>query len=501
MTVPIGMEAGSAVRETAGSGLAAVEGGRETVIIGLEVHCQLNTESKLFCGCSTDYRSDPPNTHVCPTCLGLPGSLPAMNRRAVEYALLVAKALNCRVADEAEFARKNYFYPDLTKGFQITMYNRPLAEGGYLDIEGDGAEKRVRITRIHLEEDPGRLVHMGTPDRPRYSLVDYNRSGIPLIEIVTEPDLRSPKEARRLLNGLRTTLEYLGVFDGDQEGSLRVDANISIRGSERVEVKNISSYRGVEKALTYEITRQRGVLRRGQKVERETRHFVEARGVTTSARSKEQEHDYRYFTEPDLRPLQVRHWVEGIALPELPAARRERFTAQYGISPEHARTLCGELRLAEFFEQMAPCGNPLLAATWVADTLQGELNYREMEIGKVPPARFRELLGMLCRKEVTDKAAVEVLRRMLDQCLKGEEVQSPAQIMEKNMLGKTAGDTFTGIVREVIAECGDAVRDYRAGRGEALNFLVGQVMKRTRGRADPKELTRILREELEPQGT
>jgi len=475
--------------------------GPTAVIIGLEVHCQLNTASKLFCGCSTGYRDDPPNTHVCPTCLGLPGSLPAMNRRAVEYALRVAKALNCQVAEEAEFARKNYFYPDLPKGFQITMYNRPLAERGYLDIEGDEGEKRVRITRVHLEEDPGRLVHMGTPDRPRYTLVDYNRSGIPLIEIVTEPDLRSPKEARRLLNGLRTTLEYLGVFDGDQEGALRVDANISIPGSERVEVKNISSYRGVEKALTFEITRQKGVIRRGLKVKRETRHFVEARGVTTSARSKEQEHDYRYFTEPDLRPLQVRDWVEEIALPELPAARRERFMDQYGISPEHARTLCGELRLADFFEQMAECGAPLLAATWVADTLQGELNYREMEIRKVPPAHFRELLGLVDRKELTDKAAVEVLRRMLDQCVAGEEVQTPARIMEINARGKTTGDAFTGVVREVIAECVDAVRDYRAGRGEALNFLVGQVMKRTRGCADPKELTRILREELAQQGS
>jgi aspartyl-tRNA(Asn)/glutamyl-tRNA(Gln) amidotransferase subunit B len=275
-----------------------------------------------------------------------------------------------------------------------------------------------------------------------------------------------------------------------------VDANISIPGSERVEVKNISSYRGVEKALTYEMTRQRNVIRRGQKVDRETRHFVEARGVTTSARSKEQEHDYRYFTEPDLRPLQVRSWLPGIVLPELPAARRERFMAQYGISPEHARTLCGELRLAEFFEEMAPCGNPFLAATWIADTLQGEMNYREMEIGKVPRGHFRELLDLLQRKELTDKAAVEVLRRMLDQCVAGETVESPRQIMEKNALGKTAGDTFTPVVREVIAGCPDAVRDYRAGKGEALNFLVGQVMKRTRGRADPKELTRILTEEL-----
>ena len=257
-----------------------------TVIIGLEIHCQLTTQTKLFCGCSTDYRDDPPNTHTCPICLGLPGSLPSINRRAVEYALRVAKALDCTIPEEAEFSRKNYFYPDLPKGFQITMYDRPLAVDGYLEIEADdGTEKRVRITRVHMEEDPGRLVHVGSGDRPRYSLVDYNRSGIPLIEIVTEPDLRSPREARRFINTLRTTLEYLGVFDGDREGGLRVDANISLEGGNRVEVKNISSYKGVEKALTFEITRQRNLLRRGLSVERETRHFLEARGVTTSARS------------------------------------------------------------------------------------------------------------------------------------------------------------------------------------------------------------------------
>ncbi|MDD1659134.1 MAG: Asp-tRNA(Asn)/Glu-tRNA(Gln) amidotransferase subunit GatB, partial [Methanomicrobiales archaeon] len=337
-----------------------------TIIIGLEIHCQLTTRTKLFCGCSTDYRNDPPNTHTCPVCLGLPGSLPCLNRRAVEYALRVAKALNCIVLEEAEFARKNYFYPDLPKGFQITMYDRPLAVDGHLEIEADdGTEKRIHITRVHMEEDPGRLVHVGSGDRPRYSLVDYNRSGIPLIEIVTDPDLRSPKEARRFINTLRTTLEYLGVFDGDREGGLRVDANISMEGGARVEVKNISSYKGVEKALTFEITRQRNVIRRGLSVERETRHFLEARGVTTSARSKEEEHDYRYFPEPDLRPLRVREWCDAIVLPELPAARRVRFAEAFGVSPSHARTLCGDLKLADFFEEVAVCGDPILTATWV----------------------------------------------------------------------------------------------------------------------------------------
>ncbi len=353
------------------------------VIVGLEVHCQLDTRSKLFCGCSTDYRNDGPNTHVCPVCLGLPGTMPVLNKRSIEFAMRVAKALNCSVLPESEFSRKNYFYPDLDKAYQITQYDKPLAEGGYLEIESDeGGEKRVRITRVHVEEDPGRLVHMGTVERGRYSLVDYNRAGIPLIEIVSEPDLRSPKEARKFLNKLRATLEYLSVFDSEKEGSLRVDANISIKGSERVEVKNITSYRGVEKALMFEITRQKNLLRRGLKVERETRHFLEARGVTQSSRSKEQEHDYRYFPEPDLRPLHVQSWVEGIVLPELPDARRERFMGQYGCSLSHARTLTGDLRLANFYEEVVrpdPATLAALADTWISDTLIGELELPEYE--------------------------------------------------------------------------------------------------------------------------
>ena len=302
------------------------------VIVGLEVHCQLDTKSKLFCGCSTDYRSDGPNTHVCPICLGLPGAMPALNRKAIEYAMKVAKALNCEIISEAEFSRKNYFYPDLDKAYQITQYDKPLALGGYLEIESDeGGEKKVRLTRIHVEEDPGRLVHMGNAERGKYSLVDYNRAGIPLIEIVSEPDMRSPKEARKFLNKLRATLEYLSVFDSEKEGSLRVDANISIKGSERVEVKNITSYKGVEKALTFEMTRQKNLIRRGQKIDRETRHYLEARGVTQSARSKEQEHDYRYFPEPDLRPLRVQ-----VVGGRLSCCRNSRMPGASGSSPSTA---------------------------------------------------------------------------------------------------------------------------------------------------------------------
>ncbi len=462
------------------------------VIIGLEIHTQLSTASKLFCRCSTDYRNDGPNTHVCPICMGLPGSLPRINRKSVEYALRVAKALHCEVNEEAEFARKNYFYPDLPKGFQITMYDRPLGVNGYIEIEGDeGGEKRIRITRIHLEEDPGRLVHMGGGDRPRYSLVDYNRSGIPLLEIVTDPDLRSPQEARRLLNNLRATLEYLRVFDGDREGALRVDANISLEGYSRVEIKNISSYKGVEKALTFEITRQKSLIRRGQTVDRETRHFLEARGITTSSRSKEAEQDYRYFPEPDLRPLRVRDWVDRIELPELPVARRDRFMAQYGISLNHARTLTGDLHLAELFEQVASV-DPILAATWVADTLLGELYYRDMAVGKVPLSRFIELLELLKQGAITDKGGVQILRVMLDQVMRHESVESPSTLVERLGLGKTAGEEFIPMAEEVLANHPDAVQDYKNGKKGALNFLVGQLMKKTRGRADPRELGEML---------
>jgi aspartyl-tRNA(Asn)/glutamyl-tRNA(Gln) amidotransferase subunit B len=346
---------------------------------------------------------------------------------------------------------------------------------------------------------------MGNAERGKYSLVDYNRAGIPLIEIVSEPDMRSPKEARKFLNKLRATLEYLSVFDSDKEGSLRVDANISIKGSERVEVKNITSYKGVEKALTFEITRQKNLLRRGQKVERETRHFLEARGVTQSARSKEQEHDYRYFPEPDLRPLRVRSWVDTIILPELPDARRERFMAQYGCSLNHARTLTGDLKLANFFEQVVkgdPAGLCGLAATWIADTLIGELNYRDMSLDRVEPAVVTELVEILRKGLITDKSGIEVLRVMLDQRLKSESCETPAAIIARLNLGKTAGDedAITTAIDEAISENPKALEDYRAGKAGALNFLVGQVMKKTRGKADPGTLNRLLTEALKKRG-
>jgi aspartyl-tRNA(Asn)/glutamyl-tRNA(Gln) amidotransferase subunit B len=467
------------------------------VIIGLEIHCQLNTQTKMFCACSTDYRDDPPNTHVCPVCLGLPGALPRVNRKAVEYALRVAKAINLEVAEESEFSRKNYFYPDLPKGYQITQYDRPLAERGIVEIEADdGTPKEVRITRIHMEEDPGRLVHKSGRDRAGYSLVDYNRSGIPLIEIVTEPDLRSPKEARRFLNKLRATLEYLEVFDGEREGSIRVDANISIEGHNRVECKNISSYKGVEKALTFEITRQKNQIARGHEIARETRHFNEARGITMSSRSKEEETDYRYFPEPDLRPLRVKGWLDDIDLPELPDARKARFVEQYGISVNHARTLTGDMKLANFYEGVAG-DDPVLAATWVADTLLGELNYRDMKIDLVPAVHFTDLLALLKADAITDRAGVDVLRTMLDEGAAGGEMELPSAIVDRLGLRKAAGDEFDEVVAAVVEANPGAVGDYHSGKGGALNFLVGQAMRETRGRADARDLGRRIKELLD----
>lgn len=466
------------------------------VIIGLEVHCQLDTASKLFCGCSADFRADAPNTHVCPVCLGLPGALPVLNKKAIEYALKVAKALNCTIPEEGEFCRKNYFYPDLVKAYQITMGDNPLALGGYIEIEDDaGNPKTVNLTRIHVEEDPGRLVHMGNKERGHYTLVDYNRSGIPLIEMVTEPELSSPKEARRLLSKLRATLEYLDVFDPEKEGSIRVDANISIKGHERVEIKNISSYKGVEKALTFEITRQKNLIRRGGTIVRETRHFQEGKGTTTSARSKETATDYRYFPEPDLPVIRVADWVKDIVLPELPDARRDRFMQQYGIAVNHARTLTGDLRLAEFYETVADVG-AALAASWIADILIGELNYRDMGLGAVAAhtPEFKDLIVLVRDKKITDKAGVEVLRVWLDDLHAGEKKETPAQIVERLGLARESGESFRGIVEQILAANPQAVADHKAGKKGALNFIVGQVMKETKGKSDPREIHAMIAE-------
>jgi len=463
------------------------------VMIGLEVHVQLNKlKTKVFCGCATDYHNDPPNSHVCPVCLGLPGALPVINKKAVEAAIKIGLALNCKVEEHTQFYRKNYYYPDLPKGFQITQYDFPISSGGYVMIEGEDGELRVGITRAHMEEDPGRLVHEGTIDKSKYTLIDYNRSGMALIEIVSDPDMRSPKEARRYLDKLRNIVEYLDVFDGDLEGALRVDANISIMGGQRAEIKNISSHKGAERALLFEIVRQKNVLRRGGVVVQETRHFDEAREITLSMRTKEEAHDYRYFPEPDLVPLKISGWAPAIkeTLPELPDARRMRFVKQYGIMDDHAKALTSELKLAIFYEDVANMADPKTSAVWICDVLKGELNYRDQTIDSFKKEHMLSVIELLAGKKITEDGAVDIIRTLLD---KGG---SPEEIIKKKGLVIVAGDIVETAALEAIKENPTAVADYRAGKEKALNSLVGAVMKKTKGGADARTVREVLMEKL-----
>ncbi|WP_254537254.1 Asp-tRNA(Asn)/Glu-tRNA(Gln) amidotransferase subunit GatB [Halomarina litorea] len=480
------------------------------VVIGLEVHVQLETATKLFCGCSTDTADDAPNTHTCPVCLGLPGALPVVNEAAVEAAVKVGKALDADIPEETRFHRKNYYYPDLPKNFQITQYDEPICQDGSLEIRVEGNRRTIDIERAHLEEDPGSLKHEGGAiDRAEYTMVDYNRAGMPLMEIVTEPDFRGPGEVRAFLAKLEEVLEYLGVFDAERDGSLRVDANISLVPAEevgedgsigadalaaanRTEVKNISSHKGAEKALAYEVTRQRNAVQRGREIEQETRHWDEGRGVTVSMRSKEEEKDYRYFREADLPPLRVSGWKEEIPIPELPDARRKRFREEYGLSAEEASKLTSTKQVADFYEDLTAEFDPALAAAWVADRLLGELNYRDMPLDAVDREAFVRLLSLVDEDEITVKNAEEVvLRAMLD------EGADPDTVVEREGLGKTGGDEVVEAVSEAIDENPDAVEDYHAGEDGALNFLVGQVMAATGGSADPGEVNQILREKLD----
>ncbi|MCK9440894.1 MAG: Asp-tRNA(Asn)/Glu-tRNA(Gln) amidotransferase subunit GatB [Methanothrix sp.] len=468
----------------------------ENVIIGLEIHVQLNRlQSKMFCGCSTAYHDSPPNSHTCPVCLGLPGSLPVINRKAVEYGIKVGLALNCKIEEETLFYRKNYYYPDLPKGFQISQYDYPLATQGHIMILGDdGAERNIRINRAHMEEDPGRLVHAGTIDKAKYTMVDYNRCGMPLLEVVTEPDLSSPKEARVFLDKLKSILDYLDVFDGSQEGSMRIDANISLKGGDRSEVKNITGFKGVEKALSYEITRQKNMQRRNIKVVQETRHFDELRNITVSIRSKVGAHDYRYFPECDLAVMRIAPWVPTIraALPELPDVKRERFVKQYGLADDHAKSLTSEIKLANFYEAVATQAAPKLAAVWIADVLKGELNYRDLAIDCFREEHMAEIVQMLEKGKISEDGAVQIIRELLD-----KKSGSPGEIVLALGLGRAEDDAVQKAVREAVAESAAAVADYRAGSERALNFIVGVVMKKTRGKADAGEVHRLVKAEVE----
>jgi aspartyl-tRNA(Asn)/glutamyl-tRNA(Gln) amidotransferase subunit B len=473
-------------------------------VIGLEIHAQLLTDTKIFCGCSTRFGA-PPNTNICPVCLGLPGALPVLNRRAVEFAIRAAHALNCTVQAESIFARKNYFYPDLPKGYQISQYERPIAVGGFVEYESGGITRRVGITRAHLEEDAGKSLHEGFPDSDRRTYLDFNRSGVPLLEIVTEPDIRSAAEAGEFFSRLRAILVAIGVNDGNmEEGSLRCDANVSVRPGAmsafgtKAEVKNLNSFRHVQKALEYEIARQASVLREGGRVDQETRLWDAGAARTVSMRSKEEAHDYRYFPEPDLPPLQVSaEWVEQIRreLPELPDARRRRFVAQYGLPDYDAAILTQSRALGDYYEAAAgAAGNPKAASNWIMGELTRKMNDLGVGIESVgiTPDALAGLIRLVDSGTITGPIAKEVFEKMYGSGQSAESI-----VAAEGLASINDAAAVEAAVRDAIARNETAVVQYRAGKQQTFGFLVGQVMKATRGKANPATVNALMKKLLE----
>ena len=474
--------------------------GRYEPVIGLEVHAQLLTKTKIFCGCSTRF-GDPPNSNVCPVCLGLPGTLPVLNKRAVEMGIRAALALNCTVHDHSRFARKNYFYPDLPKGYQISQYELPLATGGWVEIEHDGKTKRVGITRLHLEEDAGKSLHDGFPHSNEKTYVDFNRCGTPLSEIVSEPDMRSPDEAYAYLTTLRQILLYTGVSDCNmEEGSLRCDANVSVRPrganqfGTKVEVKNLNSFRYLAKALEFEIERHVGILESGGRISQETRLWNQAAGRTDPMRSKEKAHDYRYFPEPDLLPVHVGdQWRESVrsSLPELPAAKRARFVSDFAVTRYDAEVLTDTQSLANYFESVVKAGVPgKAAANWMQTELLRRLNDsgREITASPVSPAALAELVALVESGKITAAVGKKVFATMF------ETARSAAEIVAAGGLGaQVADDAIEQAAREIISKNPDNVAKFKSGNEGVFKFFVGQVMKATRGQANPQAVNDIVR--------
>jgi aspartyl-tRNA(Asn)/glutamyl-tRNA(Gln) amidotransferase subunit B len=464
-------------------------------VMGLEVHVQLRTESKLFCGCSARHQGRGPNESTCPICLGFPGAKPKLNRAAVEHAMKISKALDCEVQPEFYFSRKAYFYPDMPKNFQISQYEFPVSRGGRL-LLGD---KPIRIRRVHLEEDPARLVHVGGDiTSARYNLIDYNRAGVPLVEIVTEPDVSSPKEARLFLAKLALILEHLGVYDPAVEGALRVDANISLEGGQRVEVKNVTGFRNVEDALHYEIVRQSSMANLGVEVERETRHYDAERNTTVSLRKKERDEDYGYIVEPDLVRVEVDGgWLDCLTagMPELPDARVERFVAQYGVPRFQSRIIVNSgPDLSEFFEECVELyDRPEVVASWIVTFLLKSLNYEGLRLGesRVRPGTFVELLEMIDDGVVTERLAKELIKEYVGS---GE---SPRGIVERRGLALMGEDEVKAAIREVLEDNRRAVDDYRSGRVKALDYLLGQVLRGIGARGDPVAVKGLIKEVLD----
>jgi len=466
-------------------------------VIGLEVHVQLSTRTKIFCGCPTSFGAEP-NSNVCPVCLGLPGALPVLNRQAVEFAIEAALALNCTVNPRSIFARKNYFYPDLPKGYQISQYDQPLAEHGYVDIGG----KRIGITRVHMEDDAGKSIHDGFKDSSSYTYVDLNRSGTPLIEIVSEPDMRASQEAYDFLTELKQVLQYVQVSTCDMEkGHLRCDANVSVRlrGAEKfgtkAEVKNLNSFRFLKMALDYEIERQVALLESGGRVIQETRLYNVESGETVGMRSKEHAHDYRYFPEPDLIPLRVsENWIAEVRsrMPELPAARRKRFVDSLGLREYDAGVLTTTQAMGDYFEKVAAvAGDPRAAANWVMGDLAGLLKGADILESPVSAENLGRLVALIGEGKLSGKLAKEILPKMF---ASGE---GPDAIVEREGLQQISDEGALGkIIDEVISGNPKQVEQYKSGKTAVLGFLVGQVMKASRGQADPAAVNRMLKEKL-----
>jgi aspartyl-tRNA(Asn)/glutamyl-tRNA(Gln) amidotransferase subunit B len=475
------------------------------VVIGLEVHVQLSTATKIFCGCSTEY-GNAPNSQTCPVCLGLPGALPVLNRQAVEFAIKTGLATDCTIASRSIFARKNYFYPDLPKGYQISQYELPICEHGRLQIETvEGGEKSVGITRIHMEEDAGKLIHLETPGQGNASYVDLNRACTPLVEIVSEPDMRSSDEAIAYLKKLHQIVVYLGVCDGNlEEGSFRCDANVSLRPwgqkelGTRTELKNINSFRFVKQAIDYEIERQAEILDEGRKVLQETRLFDSVTGVTRSMRSKEEAHDYRYFPDPDLVPLVVsKEWVEEVRqnLPELPEAKMERFVREYGIPRYDAEVLSAERAVAEYYDECVQLhGNGKICSNWVMGEVLRAIKENGIAIEQSPvtPSMLAGVLKRIDDKTISGKIA----KTIFDEMWKTGKV-ADVVIEEKGLKQVTDAGAIEKIINEVLAENPNQVEQYRGGKDKLFGFFVGQVMKASKGKANPAAVNELLKKKLQ----
>ncbi len=469
-------------------------------VIGLEVHAQLLTQAKIFCSCSTQFGAEP-NSHTCPVCMGMPGVLPVLNRKVVEYTMKMALATHCRINEECNFARKNYFYPDLPKGYQISQYAQPLSEHGYVDIELDGGKKRIGITRIHMEEDAGKLLH---DEYLPSSYVDLNRTGVPLIEIVSEPDMRSTDEAVAYLKRLHEILVYLEICDGNmEEGSFRCDANVSLRPrgemvfGTRTELKNMNSFRNVQRALDYEIKRQQYILESGQHVIQETRLWDDSKGETQSMRGKEEAHDYRYFPDPDLVPIFIDNaWIEEMkkSLPELPLEKRERFIRDYQIPPYDAGVLTSSRALAGYFEEVARLsGKPKTASNWVMGDVLRFLNEEKRDIKecRVPPGSLAEMIQLIEDGTISGKMAKDIIVEMY------RTGKSPQTVIEeKGMIQITDEGTLEKTVAEVIAANPTQLAQYRGGKEKLFGYFVGQVMKATQGKANPQLINELLKKML-----